>query len=102
MPVTQFDCVVIGTGTGMFAALAAADAGLSVLLVEKSEYVGGSTALSGGGIWVPGNRVLAEAGARESSATSNMSRPARPPAHGGAPCSTTGPRPSTCCVVAPR
>ncbi len=66
MPVTQFDCVVIGTGTGMFAALAAADAGLSVLLVEKSEYVGGSTALSGGGIWVPGNRVLAEAGARDS------------------------------------
>lgn len=65
--VTEFDCVVIGTGTGMFAALAAADAGMSVLLVEKSEYVGGSTALSGGGIWVPGNRVLVEAGARDSS-----------------------------------
>ena len=65
MPVTQFDCVVIGTGTGMFAALAAADAGLSVLLVEKSEYIGGSTALSGGGIWIPGNSVLREAGSRD-------------------------------------
>ncbi|MBC2934294.1 FAD-binding protein [Nocardioides sp. zg-1228] len=62
----SFDIVVVGTGTGMLAALAAAEAGMSVLLVEKSEYVGGSTALSGGGFWVPCNSMLAEAGAPDS------------------------------------
>ena len=51
----QFDVVVVGAGTGMLAALTAAEAGLSVLVIEKSEYVGGSTALSGGGFWIPMN-----------------------------------------------
>lgn len=54
--------VVVGAGTGMMAALAAAEQGLSVLLVEKSPYVGGSTSLSGGGFWIPGNSILAENG----------------------------------------
>jgi 3-oxosteroid 1-dehydrogenase len=58
----SFDFVVVGSGTGMLAALAAAEAGLSVLIVEKSRYFGGSTALSGGGFWVPGNALLREAG----------------------------------------
>ena len=38
----------------MTAALAAHAAGLDTLVVEKSGHFGGSTALSGGGIWVPG------------------------------------------------
>jgi 3-oxosteroid 1-dehydrogenase len=38
----------------MTAALTADAAGLSTLVVEKAPYFGGSTALSGGGIWVPG------------------------------------------------
>ena len=38
----------------MTAALTAAASGLDALVVEKSSYFGGSTALSGGGIWVPG------------------------------------------------
>ncbi len=54
----QFDVIVVGSGTGMLAALTAADAGLSVLVVEKSEYFGGSTALSGGGFWIPTNGLL--------------------------------------------
>lgn len=58
----DFDVIVVGAGTGMYAALAAHSAGLRVLLVEKSEYLGGSTAMSGGGIWAPGNRVLRAAG----------------------------------------
>ena len=62
----SFDFVVVGSGTGMLAALAAAEAGLSVLIVEKSRYFGGSTALSGGGFWVPGNALLREAGVRDS------------------------------------
>ncbi len=49
------DVLVIGSGGGgMTAALTADAAGLDVLVVEKSSYFGGSTALSGGGIWVPG------------------------------------------------
>lgn len=61
-----FDLVVVGSGTGLLAALTAAEEGLSVLVVEKSEHVGGSTALSGGGFWIPGNSVLREAGAVDS------------------------------------
>lgn len=62
MRTEDVDFVVVGAGTGMLAALTAAQAGLSVLVVEKSEYVGGSTALSGGGFWIPGNSLLHDAG----------------------------------------
>src|SRR6185312_14604160 len=47
----------------MAAALAAHEFGLSVLIVEKSSYVGGSTARSGGALWLPASPVLAEANA---------------------------------------
>jgi 3-oxosteroid 1-dehydrogenase len=46
----------------MTAALAAAQHGLETVLIEKSAYFGGSTARSGGGVWVPGNRALRAAG----------------------------------------
>ena len=42
----------------MAAALAAHELGLSVLIVEKSSYVGGSTARSGGALWLPASPVL--------------------------------------------
>lgn len=49
------DVLIVGSGGGgMTAALTAQAAGLDALVVEKSPYFGGSTALSGGGIWVPG------------------------------------------------
>lgn len=49
------DVLVIGSGGGgMTAALSADASGLDTLVVEKSSHFGGSTALSGGGIWVPG------------------------------------------------
>jgi 3-oxosteroid 1-dehydrogenase len=49
------DVLVVGSGGGgMTAALAADASGLDTLIVEKSPKFGGSTALSGGGIWVPG------------------------------------------------
>lgn len=60
--VEQYDVIVVGSGTGMLAALAAKEAGLSVLVIEKSEYFGGSTALSGGGFWIPNNPLLQDAG----------------------------------------
>lgn len=55
---TVVDVLVIGSGTGMSAALASHERGLSVLVVEKTGYVGGSTARSGGAFWVPGNETL--------------------------------------------
>jgi succinate dehydrogenase/fumarate reductase flavoprotein subunit len=55
-----FDVVVVGAGAaGMAAALFAAIDGASVLLVERTAFVGGTTALSGGTTWVPGTRHAA-------------------------------------------
>lgn len=59
------DVLVVGSGGGgMTAALKADAAGLSTLIVEKSPKFGGSTALSGGGIWVPGAPSQRRAGYR--------------------------------------
>lgn len=53
------DVLVVGSGAaGMTAAITAAHQGLSVLVVEKATHWGGSTARSGGGVWIPGNTVL--------------------------------------------
>ena len=53
---TTVDFVIVGSGGGgMVAALAAADAGASALVLEKQALVGGSTAMSGGIVWVPNN-----------------------------------------------
>jgi 3-oxosteroid 1-dehydrogenase len=62
---TSVDLLVVGSGTGMAAALAAHELGLSVLIVEKSSYVGGSTARSGGALWLPAGPVLRAAGAND-------------------------------------
>jgi succinate dehydrogenase/fumarate reductase flavoprotein subunit len=57
------DVLVIGSGGGgMTAALAAHASGLDTVIVEKSPQFGGSTALSGGGIWVPGAPSQRKAG----------------------------------------
>ena len=61
------DVVVVGSGGGgMTAALVAAQAGLDVLVIEKTEYYGGSTALSGGGLWIPNNYLLKQDGLEDS------------------------------------
>lgn len=57
------DVLVVGSGGGgMTAALTAASSGLDTLVIEKSSCFGGSTALSGGGIWVPGDPAQRRAG----------------------------------------
>ncbi|MPZ84743.1 MAG: 3-oxosteroid 1-dehydrogenase [Actinophytocola sp.] len=60
------DVVVVGAGAaGMTAALTAARHGLDTVLVEKADRFGGSTARSGGGVWIPNNDVLREAGVED-------------------------------------
>jgi succinate dehydrogenase/fumarate reductase flavoprotein subunit len=62
---TDVDLLVVGSGTGLAAALAAREQGLSVLVVEKSSYVGGSTARSGGALWLPSSPVIEDCGGND-------------------------------------
>jgi len=63
----EFDVVVIGSGNGaMTAGLVAHDHGAKVLLLEKTELFGGTSATSGGGVWIPNNRYARAAGAQDS------------------------------------
>jgi len=62
-----FDVIVVGSGAGaLMAAVRAADEGLSVVVVEKTELVGGTSAISGGGIWIPDNHDMPRAGLKDS------------------------------------
>ncbi|WP_419187108.1 FAD-dependent oxidoreductase [Cupriavidus necator] len=55
------DVLIIGSGVaGMSAAIAAASSGMKVIVVEKASYFGGTTARSGGWLWIP-NTNLAKA-----------------------------------------
>ena len=63
----EVDVLVAGSGAGgLTAALVAAAAGLSVLVVEKTKYWGGTSATSGGFIWVPASELGAAAGGHDS------------------------------------
>jgi succinate dehydrogenase/fumarate reductase flavoprotein subunit len=58
-----FDVIVLGSGAaGLSAAITARAAGLSVLVLEKTDVFGGSTAVSGGAVWIPGNAGMAALG----------------------------------------
>ncbi len=64
---SAYDLIVVGSGAGaLLAAIRAADEGLSVLVVEKAPLVGGTSALSGGGIWIPDNHDMPRARVRDS------------------------------------
>lgn len=63
----QFDVVVVGSGAGgMTAALCSQAQGLSSVVVEKADTYGGTTAVSGGGIWIPCNDDIAKLGGKDS------------------------------------
>jgi succinate dehydrogenase/fumarate reductase flavoprotein subunit len=62
-----FDVIILGTGAaGLTAALAAHDAGARVGVFEKAATVGGTSAWSGGMVWIPNNHHMAEAGIPDS------------------------------------
>jgi len=64
-----YDVVVIGAGAaGMSAALFSAIRGAKTLLVEKTGFVGGTTALSAGSIWIPNTRHASAAGSTDDAA----------------------------------
>ena len=59
----EVDVLVVGAGAaGMTAAITAHVEGRSVLLVEKTDRIGGSTAVSGGAVWAPLNAQSEKAG----------------------------------------
>jgi len=60
------DVLVIGTGaSGMATAVTAASQGLDVLVVDKQPQFGGTTARSGGWLWIPGTHLAKEQGITE-------------------------------------
>src|ERR1700761_8290105 len=62
----QVDVLVVGSGAGgMATALTADHEGLTTLVIEKTEFFGGSTARSGGGAWVPNAPALLREGQRD-------------------------------------
>lgn len=64
---TQFDVVVVGSGSAaLAAALTAADGGATVLILEKSDKIGGTSAMSGAGTWIPNNHKAKAAGIADS------------------------------------
>lgn len=66
MQEADYDVLVIGTGaSGMSAAVTAAYEGLKVLVVEKASVYGGTTARSGGWLWIPGTKLAKEQGIHE-------------------------------------
>ena len=59
----EVELLVVGSGAGaMTAALRAAYAGAKVLIVEKASAYGGTSATSGGGLWITGNHLMADCG----------------------------------------
>jgi 3-oxosteroid 1-dehydrogenase len=53
------DVLVVGSGAGgLLSALRAHDLGLETIVIEKSDRYGGTSAVSGGGIWIPNNDAI--------------------------------------------
>ncbi len=67
IPTLQCDVLVVGSGAGgLSTAITAKKHGLDVVVVEKEEHFGGTTAFSGGVLWIPGNHLARASGVRDS------------------------------------
>jgi 3-oxosteroid 1-dehydrogenase len=65
----SYDAIVLGSGcAGLAAALAAASGGACTPVIEKSELIGGTSAMSGAGTWVPANHHMKAAAIEDSAA----------------------------------
>ena len=63
----EFDVVILGSGAaGLTAALTTSQAGMRTLILEKSDKIGGTSAMSGAGTWVPANHIMLSKGLADS------------------------------------
>ncbi|MCX5998667.1 MAG: FAD-binding protein, partial [Chloroflexi bacterium] len=63
----EVDLVAVGSSSGgLVAAMVAHDLGMSAVVLEKSDSLGGGTALSGGAIWIPFNKHMMRLGISDS------------------------------------
>ena len=63
----SYDFIIVGSGGGSApAALVMHEAGKRVLIIEKEPMIGGTSAFSGGVIWIPNNHITNEGGAGDS------------------------------------
>jgi succinate dehydrogenase/fumarate reductase flavoprotein subunit len=63
----KYDVIVIGSGAaGLCAAAVAASEGQTVLLLESAKSIGGTTAISGGMVWIPANHKMSSVGMEDS------------------------------------
>jgi 3-oxosteroid 1-dehydrogenase len=63
------DLLIVGSGAGaMTTAICAHDRGGKPLVIEKTALYGGSSAMSGGSLWIPNNHLMAAAGVNDSPA----------------------------------
>jgi 3-oxosteroid 1-dehydrogenase len=60
------DLLVIGSGGGLVGAITATSRGRQALVIEKTEFIGGSTGMSGGVLWLPNNPLMQREGVQDS------------------------------------